>query len=340
MAIPIFRPSIKRRDMDRVLTCMVSDRLGPGPLAKEFTHFFSDYLGAAGGVSTVNYHMAIFAALDTFGVERGDRVIISSLAPQAYLEVFRQRGIQPLTADVDPDTCMMLQDAVKAFLDKNPRAIIINNTLGCYPDTEVIDGYSLPVITDFSQGFNNANTPGKAMQGDIMLLSLAVDNIITAAGGGLVLARGKKDYKNLSSIFEEQSEDLLLCDMNAALGLAQLKSIEKFISTRKEIGEIFRRSLKKSRHRTIASGQDSEVSFYSFPVLLEYGIKEVRQYALKQGIETRHAFLNSLVAAEEHLKRSCPNSMSLLSRCILFPLYPSLGKRNVELISRVLSTLP
>lgn len=340
MAIPIFRPSIKRRDMDKVLTCMVSDQLGPGPLSKKFAHFFSDYLGAAGGVSTVNYHTAISAALDTSGVERGDRVIISSLAPQAYLEVFRQKGIQPLIADVDPDTCMILQDEGKRFMDKNPRAVIINNTLGYYPDPEVIDDCSLPVITDFSQGFNNANIPGKAMQGDIMLLSLAVDNIITAAGGGLVLARGKKDYKNLSGIFEGQSEDLLLCDMNAALGLAQLKNIEEFISTRKEIGEIFRRSLQKSRHRTIASAQDSEISFYSFPVLLEYGMKEVRQYALKQGIETRPAFLDSLVAAEEHLKRSCPNSMSLLSRCILFPLYPSLGKRNVELISRVLSTLP
>jgi len=340
MAIPVFRPSIKRRDMDKVLTCMVSDRLGPGPLAKEFALFFSDYLGAAGGVGTVNYHTAISAALDTCGVTRGDRVIISSLAPQAYLDVFRQKSIQPLTADVDPGTCMMLQDGVERFMDKNPRAIIINNTLGYYPDSKVIDDYSLPVITDFSQGFNNTNTPGKAMQGDIMLLSLAVDNIITAAGGGLVLVRGKKDYKNLSGIFEGQRKDLLLCDMNAALGLAQLKSIEKFIAARKEIGEIFRRSLQKSRHRTIASGQDSEVSFYSFPVLLEYGIKEVRQYALKQGIETCPAFINSLVAAEEHLKRSCPNSMSLLSRCILFPLYPSLGKRNVELISRVLSTLP
>ncbi|MQY76503.1 MAG: hypothetical protein GH155_02630 [Spirochaeta sp.] len=184
MAIPIFRPSIKRKDMDKVLTCMVSDRLEPGPVAKEFARFFSDYLGAAGGVGTVNYHTAISAALDTSGVERGDRVIISSLAPQTYLEVFRQKGIQPLTADVDPDTCMMMQAEVDRFMDKNPRVIIINNTLGYYPDPEVLNDYSLPVITDFSQGFNNANTPGKAMQGDIMLLSLAVDSIITAAGGG------------------------------------------------------------------------------------------------------------------------------------------------------------
>jgi len=195
MAIPIFRPSIKRRDMDKVLTCMVSARLGPGPLAKEFALFFSDYLGAAGGVSTVNYHTAISAALDTCGVASGDRVIISSLAPQAYLEVFRQKGIQPLTADVDPGTCMILQDEVKRFMEKNPMAIIINNTLGYYPDPKVIDDCSLPVITDFSQGFNNTNTPGKAMQGDVMLLSLAVDNIITAAGGGWFWSAEKKTIR-------------------------------------------------------------------------------------------------------------------------------------------------
>lgn len=334
MAIPIFRPSIKRRDMDSVLTCMVSDQLGPGPLSKEFAHLISGYLGAAGGLSMVNYHTAISTALDASGVERGDRVIISSLAPQAYLEVFRQKGIQPLAADVNPDTFTIRQEDVNRFRDKNPKVIIIDHTLGYYPDQEVVNNYDLPVIADLSQGFR------KAMQGDILILSLAADNIITTAGGGLVLARGKKGYRSLSGIFEGQSEDFLLCDMKAALGIAQLKSIEKNISIRKEIGEIFRLSLQKSRYGTIVSGPDSEAVFYTFPVLLEHGMSEVRQYALKQGIETRPAFINSLVAAEEHLKRTCPNSMSLLSRCILFPLYPSLGKRNVELISRVLSTLP
>ncbi|GAI83413.1 unnamed protein product, partial [marine sediment metagenome] len=71
--------------------------------------------------------------------------------------------------------------------------------------------------------------------------------------------------------------------------------------------------------------------------------------AMKNNIQTLPAFSDSIITFEENpavgedfrpLKNSCPKAENLLRRCLQFPLYPSLGKKNVQLISKVLTTLP
>jgi dTDP-4-amino-4,6-dideoxygalactose transaminase len=86
--------------------------------------------------------------------------------------------------------------------------------------------------------------------------------------------------------------------------------------------------------------------------LVRDGVKQVRQYALRRNIETQPAFSDTFLAFQESPEnpdqhesagqdsRGFPNARALLLRCLKFPLYPSLAQREVQLISKVLSTLP
>jgi dTDP-4-amino-4,6-dideoxygalactose transaminase len=48
VSIPVFRPTLRRRDFNSVLSCLVSDRLGSGPLSHELASELARYLGASG----------------------------------------------------------------------------------------------------------------------------------------------------------------------------------------------------------------------------------------------------------------------------------------------------
>lgn len=332
--------------MDSVLGCMVSDRIGPGALSHELAAAVSSLLGAAGGFAVASYSQAILCALDALGVAPGDAVVVSPLIPAEYGEVFRRRGIRVLLADVDPDTAIPSAQSFGGLLEKKPRAVFLHHTLGFLPEAESLREMGVPIVEDISQSLGGycAEKPA-VLTGDLILLSLDPENLITAGSGGLLLGRTRKDWKALRDFQEGSARSSCLADMNAALGLNQVREVNRFISQRREIGELFRQALSRSPHRTLAPKRDGEHAWFSFPVLLEHGLKDVRQYAQKKDIETCLAFSRSLIGqdaagAETHPPDGVPAARSLLMKCLLFPLYPALGRRNIDTICKVLTTLP
>ena len=78
---------------------------------------------------------------------------------------------------------------------------------------------------------------------------------------------------------------------------------------------------------------------YSFPEILENGLKDVKQYVNRKDIEIELAFTNSIADFLKEENKSI-NAASLLLRTVLFPLYPRLGLHNAAKIAKVLGTLP
>ena len=338
MAVPVFRPSIKRREMDNVLSCLVSDRIDPGALSQDLAAKISDYLGLAGGVCYSSYYASLSAAIDTLALSPNEHIIISALSPSIYLDVLEEKRLVPLYADVDPESGSMSFGKAEKLMGENPKAIIVHYTLGYIPDLEALANLGLPLIEDLSQGLGgNLGARRCGTFGELTVVSLDTPNIVTAGEGGVVLAKDRRDLKKLKS--QRVAANHHLSDLNASLGLAQLKEIESFIATRRDIAKIFSRSVLKSRHKTLTQAGDADNVFYSFPVVLGSGMREVIQYSRRFGIQSEPAFGDSVIAATgEH--QSTRNARNIAPRCILFPLYPMLGKKNVETISRVISSAP
>jgi perosamine synthetase len=176
--------------------------------------------------------------------------------------------------------------------------------------------------------------------GDMCLLSLEPSHIITCGGGALLLARSRQAAAAIRRIVESSPLYSQLADMNAALGISQLAALDRFVLARRELAQAFLQSLMRSRHASLTQKIEAENVLSSFPVVLSDGMKEARAYALKRGVETIPAFAESVAAVDEQLTQACVRARSLMLRCLLFPLYPMLAKRDVETISKVLATLP
>jgi len=341
MAISLFKPTIRRKDMDNVLSCMVGDFIGPGKYSHDFVAALAHYLKSAGGVALASYYYSLLLALDVLKLEPGDKVILSPLSPSIYLDVLEAKGLKPLFIDVDPDSAVILTSELQNNCFKEAKAILLHYTLGFVPNIAEIKKYGIPIIEDISQAlgaqWEDVLCGGI---GDVTVLSLDHNNIITTGSGGVVLVKNKQDFKLLKRVLEISPEYSLLPDLNAAIGLAQLRQMTIFLETRREIADIFSKALMRSKHGTLVQKDGGSNVYYSFPVMVLQSMMEVRKFAKKQHIETHAAFNETVITRHDEIYNTFPNAKTLLLRCVLFPLYPSLGKKNVEGISKVLIVLP
>jgi len=125
------------------------------------------------------------------------------------------------------------------------------------------------------------------------------------------------------------------------LGITQVRKLNSFLQRRREIAAVFTRAVMQSRHGILAQKAEGENVNFSFPVLLDSGMKDVQAYARKKGVETRPAFTDSALAGlSSEEGDGLPKAKALMLRCLLFPLYPTLTTEGIRQIERTLASLP
>jgi perosamine synthetase len=333
MSVPLFKPSIKRRDMDSVLTCLISDQIGPSTLSDQLISQFAQRFHCR------DYQRSIELVFEILDLEEGANVILSPLAPSVYYQIMQKRGLIPLFCQVEQDSAVMSTESINQLMDKNPKAIIVNHPLGLATPMDFVESLDIPLVEDLSQSLGASwNEQPLGSFGDLVLLSMEYNHIITSGGGTLLFSRDKfkKNLEELSSHYPAES---FLPDMNASLALVQLEQLDMFLEKRKTLGELFLRSVQRGKHRLLRQPPGGESVWYSLPLVLNSPTREVSLYARKKNVETTLAFAGSVLeyTGDQDL---CSKARQLSMRTLLFPLYPMMGSQNAELVSKVLASLP
>jgi len=342
MLVPLHRPTLRRKDYNSVLNCLVTDQIAAGPLNQDFAAALSKTLGVSGGVGLISYRSCIHCAFELLELEQGDGVILSALAPKDYLQIIEARGLVAMIADVDPERPLLSIDSVRQHLRAGAKAIVLFYTLGSLPEGDELFQLGVPVIEDVTQAAGGVwgGQPCGA-RGRVAVLSLDPGGLITTGCGGAIFSADRRGVRTLREIVARGHGGELLPDMNAALGINQVRELPRFLHKRNEIAQVFREALLRSGHSPLLE-EGASVNF-SFPVLVKEGRPEVRRYAEKRGIQTEPAFSDAVLSVEgaaSSAAGSRPNAEQLLRRSLLFPLYPSLARKDIQLLCKVLSTLP
>ena len=344
MKIEVFSPTIRRKEMDAVLTAMVEDRIGPGECsriliqtAKEHLHF--DFSLALRSPAT-----ALRLALKALSLEAGDGVLVSALSPRYYGNVLEELQLTPLFCDVSYTfPCINRETIEKAVTSApagvNPRCILLHHTLGFIPDTESIADLGIPFIEDISQSFSPARVKEKRIQGIYTIFGLEERDSLTAGGGALLYSANRKDSAALR-VFTNLPGEYNLPDINAALATAQFKETARNFDRRMEISKAYTQASLRTRHKRFIPLDGTEYNNYAFPLVLETGVKDVTAYARKKEIIIENAFEQTLTGTGICDSLLCPVSYSLSLRTVLFPLYPRLRSQDAERVSKLIMTLP
>ena len=342
MNIRTFSPTIRRKEMDAVLTCMVEEKLGPGELNARLIQQVKENFGFNGAFAVRSPAIALKYALRALDFEAGSAVIISALAPAWQYTVLTELGYTCVIADVSEENGLITPETAEEAVKAGGRVLLLHEGLGQIPDFAALLELGISVIEDISQ--NAGAVVGDKCTGTFgtfAILGLEENDILTAGGGAVLASAQSRNWSPLRKIAEQAPSTDLLPDINAALAYVQLKEAARNEQIRKEIYEVYIRSLMQGRHKTFSCQIEHAVpAVYSFPVILAGSFKDVKQYAAKKEIAVAAAYENSVISVFPDICTHCTHSNSLALRCALFPLYPRLGSSKAQKIAKVLATLP
>jgi dTDP-4-amino-4,6-dideoxygalactose transaminase len=220
MSIPVFCSYIRRKDMDTVLNCLVTDSVGPGEYLDRFQKAAREALGFDFGFAMRSPVTALDIALDALGLVEGDIVAVPALAPAYYAQALAERSLVPAYIDVEPNSgAMDLASLEKA--EPRPKAVVLFEALGVMPDPEAVRDLGLQVIEDISQSLGAYSGEVRAGSiGQLALLGLEHGALVTAGGGALLFAHGRRDGTVLRNLADSIAPEHRMTDYNAALGFA------------------------------------------------------------------------------------------------------------------------
>jgi len=372
MKIEVYSPTIRRKEMDAVLTAMVEDQIGPGERARLLLQTAKEHIRFDFALALRSPATALHLALKALDLKEGDGVLVSALSPRYYAQVLADLRLTPLFCDVSYSfPCVNRESVEKAITAKpdgvEPRCVVLHHTLGFVPDTASVAGLGIPVIEDISQSYSPpvpqeagndqsegangktaepaAGTEGRSpaaqtIQGVFAILGLEERDMLTGGGGAILFAMNRKDGQILRA-FSNIPPEYCLPDINAALAAAQFREAPRNMARRQEIAKAYTQASLRTKHkRFVPIDGSGEYCNYAFPLVLETGMKDVAAYARKKEIIVESAFEQSLAGAGIIDSVLCPVSYSLSLRTVLFPLYPRLRSQEAERVSKLIMTIP
>lgn len=358
--VPVAEPILTGQESRLVAQVMKEGRITQGRFVKEFEDRVAGMVGVPYAVATSSGTAAVHCALMALGIGPGDEVLTSPLSCIASANPILFQGAKPVFVDIDPFTYNMDLALTERLITRRTRAILAVHLFGLPIDMTALmrlaRKYRLAVIEDGCQSFGALHR-GRPVGGfgDVGCFSFYANKIITTGEGGMAVTRSaalNRRMRGIRNLGQDKSPfhhpwiggNYKLSNLHAAIGIPQMKNVERFITRRRAIAAEFMHAF-RAIPVILPSPQefagDRHVHF-SYPIELKSPqIKRVLEKAFrKAGIETR-PFL-SVIPNEASYRRlgysakTVPAAMKAFSRGIYVSCSPAL---RPDQIRRIIQTV-
>ena len=346
MKIPLSAPDITDADIDAVSAVLRTPRLSLGPKLEEFEQALAQYAGTADAVAVSSGTSALHLCLRVLGIGEGDEVIVPSFAFVAVANTVRYMGAIPVFADIEPITLNLDPKSIESAIGPHTRAIVVVHTFGLPAAMgaicEIARRHNLFVVEDACEALGaEINDQRAGSFGDAGVFGFYPNKQITTGEGGAVVTNNPELAKRVRSLrnqgrtgaewlqHTEIGYNYRISEMNCALGISQLKRIDKILQARETAALGYFRRLKSSRYLTpppmdLAGGK---ISWFVYVVRLneEVTVEERDAVVMEmtaRGIECGRYF------APIHMQ---PAFRDVPHRCMDLRVSESLAPRTVAL---------
>ena len=356
--IPLHEPRFTGNEKKYLNECIDSTFVSSvGKFVDEFEGKIAQYTGAKYSIATSNGTSALHASLILANVEEGDEVITQPLTFVATCNTIKYCGANLVFIDVDRDTMGLSPIALQEFLEINTtvkNGQCVNNTTNkiikaCVPMhtfghpcrvdeiQDICEQYCITLIEDSAESLGSFYK-GKhtGTFGKMGVISFNGNKIITGGGGGCIITNDKElaqKAKHLTTTAKiphkwEYMHDIVgynyrMPNLNAALIVAQLEQLDKFLSSKRSLANAYKEFFKNSDIRFVTEPENSKSNYWLNAILLKN--KEQRDSFLNEtnskGVMTRPIWtlMNKLPMFENYQKSSLSNAEWLEQRVINIP---------------------
>ena len=366
---------IDQDDIDSVLEVLKSDFLTQGPKIKAFEDALAAYCGSEYGVvfssGTAALHAAYFAA----GLANHDQVITSPITFVATANAALFLGADPVFVDVERDTGNIAPAFIEDAITNKTKAIVPVHYAGHPVELKTIfditQKHRLLLIEDACHALGamyEGTTIGDCRFSDMAVFSFHPVKSITTGEGGAVMTNHKSFYDKLVMFrhhgvtrdkrmlkncldgvgdwyYEMQhlGYNYRLTDLHCALGVSQLRKLDRFIRRRSEIVEMYGQAFGSNVFFDLPVLKSyAKSAWHLYPIRLKDEYKTRKKEVFTKfrtkglGVQVHYipVHLQPYYQERGYQRGLCSNAEDFYERELSIPLYPSMSEQDVDYVVR------
>ena len=282
-----------------------------GPNIDQFQDRFAQFLNVENAIGVQSGTAALHVALHGLGISNDDEVIVPALTFIASVNPIVYVGAKPVFVDIDPETWTIDPQKIEEAITEKTKAIIVVHLYGnpCKMDAilNIAQKHNLYVIEDATESLGAFyQEKASGTMGEFGCFSFNGNKMMTTGGGGMVVSRQKErsDYvhflvnqakdKERGYYHPEIGFNYRMTSIEAAMGLAQLDRLDKFLNQKKRFSEIYHQELESFPDVEFQKEYDSSSSAWwltSIKINRDVPIETVQSELKNRGIPTRRVFM-------------------------------------------------
>jgi perosamine synthetase len=358
--IPIAEPCLGEEELNNVIEAVKSGWISSkGKFIEEFEWKFANYCGRKYGVATANGTVALHLALEALGIKKGNKVIVPDLAFVAVANTVTYCNANPTFVDSHPEYWCINPEKIEEKISKNTKAIIPVHLYGhpCDMDwiMDIAKDYNLYIIEDAAEA-HGAEYKNKKVGsfGDVSCFSFYGNKVITTGEGGMCLTNNEELAENMRILRDHGMNpnkrywhdsvgfNYRMTNLQAAVGVAQLKKLGEFAEKKRKIAEWYSEGLKELEEKELIK-LHSEMRwakgvYWMYSILIEDKFGMSRDDLIKileeREIETRSFFYPIHVMPPYKNEERFPVAEELARKGINLPSGVALTKNEIKQIVR------
>lgn len=365
MYIPYGRQCIEQDDIDAVVEVLRSDYVTTGPSVTDFEKAVAEYTGAKYAVAVANGTAALHVACLAAGLTKGDEVITTPITFAASANCVLYCGATPVFADIDGATYNIDPAEIEKKITEHTKAIVAVHFTGqpCNMDEihAIAKKYKLLVIEDAAHALG-ADYKGKKIGSisDMTTFSFHPVKHITTGEGGMITTNNKELYERLVLFRSHgitRNEELLtkneggwyyeqldlgynyrITDIQCALGISQMKKLDRFVARRREIAEKYDKAFAKVKNIITPKQEEGCNNSWHLYVIQVVGktrsevFDQLRAKSIGVNVHYIPVYKHPYYQQNGYSKVCCKNGEQYYERAISIPIYPLLSDKEQEYV--------
>jgi len=364
--ISVFGSKVGQEELAEVADSMGKQWLGTGPKIAAFEKEFTQRLRLQNTMVVSSGSNALHLAVKILNLPPGSDIIVPSFTWVSCAHAVVLAGHHPVFCDVDINTHNVTGETVRAAMAPKTRAIMVVHYAGLPVNMAEIMGLGLPIIEDAAHAVDSKiGDKYCGSMGDVGIYSFdAVKNLVMGEGGavttrdpkdaerarllrycgigksGFEASTGNKDRwweYNIAEFFPK----LLVSDINAGIGLAQLRKLDQLQATRKRIWNAYQEAFKDLDwlRRPVNASATEQHSYFTYVIRIpkrDLSAKALYDRGIYTTLRYHPLHLNAIYKSDAKL----PNSEQLNRDALSIPLHPNLSDSDLDKIITEVRALP
>jgi UDP-4-amino-4,6-dideoxy-N-acetyl-beta-L-altrosamine transaminase len=356
-------------DIDNVVNVLKSDYLTTGPKISEFEEKLAEYCGSKYAVCFNSGTSALHGSYFALGIGEDDEVITSPNTFVATSNAALYLNAKPVFTDVEKTTGNMDVARVEDKITSQTKLIVPVHYSGNPVDLKelsiIADDYNVKIIEDAAHALGATYEGGRIgnnRYSEMSIFSFHPVKHITTGEGGMVLTNSKDYYDKLNMFrshgvtknnFNYKSDgdwyyemhylgfNYRMTDIQAVLGLSQLRKLDGFVERRRSIAERYDNAFKNNPYfKTINVKDCCRSSYHLYPILLNDKYRDKKQIIFSKlhseglGVQVHYipVYLQPYYQNLGYKRGSCPVAEDFYHREITIPLYPGMSDNDVDFV--------